>query len=250
MIRASIVAAVIAATSVGSDRQAVLQALRANHDIDCTQAELNGALANSDFTALGQFGGKRVILTGVRGGACLCGNGANCPFFVLARDGERSETLLSTYATEIRRAGTAKPLPNLIERARDNAETYFETEDIFRDGRYATLHTWIVRADLGARKLVDVPVRFAPGTSSVMLHGSSAQDWYDEYEFSAQRGQQLTVDAIHARDTLTLTLYRGDKAIDLKPGIATTLPASGAYRFHVEAQTDTPHPYSLRLTIR
>jgi hypothetical protein len=112
--------------------------------------------------------------------------------------------------------------------------------------------TWIVRGDTGARKRVDVPVRFAPGSSAATLHGTVSLDWGDSYAFGAAGGQRLTVGDVHTKPGVAFDLSSVDGAhhVTLVPGVATTLPAAGSYTLLVGTNAEETTPYAFTLTIR
>jgi len=180
-------------------------------------------------------------------GSCICGN-VNCPYVVLRLDGDRGTVLLDTYAYSVEPAGTARPLPNLREVAHDSALVSVATTDAYRDGKYVVLDTQRVRGDTGESKPDTVPVRFAPGTSSAVVHGRISAGWYDQYTFAAAAGQRLTVTGPDAL-TYSLSVESSDRPIDVLPGHAVTLPTSGRYRLLVDGASDAEQAYRATITI-
>jgi hypothetical protein len=182
-------------------------------------------------------------------GNCICGN-VNCPFFVLRLDPDgASAVLLDTLGYQISPVGRAQPLPNLRELAHDSALISDETVDAFRNGKYVAIGTARIRGDNGARKANQIPVRFAPGTSSATLTGAVSEGWYDEYALGAAAGQHITI-AGPGSLVYSLTARAGGHSLDLKPGVPTAIPAAGTYLLHIDGGSDTGQAYRATVTIR
>jgi hypothetical protein len=117
---------------------------------------------------------------------------------------------------------------------------------------YADVGYARVRQTDRARKPSTILVRFAPGASSARLHGTASLGWYDVYVFDAAKGQRIAVDAVSPRSGLTATLFPPDgaAAAALHSGMPFTAPKRGAYRLHIEVDSETDVPYSLRFAIR
>jgi hypothetical protein len=176
----------------------------------------------------------------------------NCPWYVLRLAGSPPAVLLQTFGYVADTVASGGTLPNLRVTSHDSALISYETDYAYRDGAYAVAASWMVRGDTGARKRVDVPVRFAAGASSATLHGSVSMDWGDSYAFVASRGQRLTVDAVHAKPGVTFDVSSAGGAhhASLVPGVAATLPASGAYTLLISTGDDAATPYTITMTIR
>jgi hypothetical protein len=232
----------------------LLAALIASSVADgCSAAETRTAAAKASIERLGSIDGESVYLAALEA-PCLCGN-VNCAYLVFRDDPRAPHILLQTYGWDVRPFGDAEPLPQLREHAHDNALITVETTDTFRDGKYVVTGSARLRGDTGARKPDQVALRFAPGTSSAQLHGSVSLGWYDDYAFSANRGQRLTVDRVTSRARMSLVLMTQDgrRRVELTPGGAITLADSGPFVLRVENERpsdEPPVPYELRLTIR
>jgi hypothetical protein len=230
---------------------ALLAALRADPDAaGCRPDELQAAAKSAQISELGRANGADVVLAGPHA-ACLCGN-VNCPWYVLRLAGSPPAVLLQTFGYAADTVAAGGTLPGLRVTSHDSALISYETDYAYRDGAYVAAETWIVRGDTGVRKRVDVPVRFAPGTSSATLHGSISMDWGDSYAFVASHGQRLTLDAVRAKPGVTFEVSSVDGAhhATLVPGVATTLPASGAYTLLIGTDAADATPYAFTMTIR
>ncbi len=248
---ALLLAALVAAGSLDSTRVAVGKALGDEALTGCTAAETAQMLRDTDISPLGTVAGRRVVLASVHG-SCICGT-VNCPYLVLRLDpGGAATVLLSTFGYAVTPAGTERPLPNLREIAHDSALVSDETIDAYRGGKYVVIGSARIRSDNGARKPNAVPIRFAPGASSAVVHGSVSLGWYDEYTLGAQRGQHITVSNVHAPIKLTFTLSDrdGGHPAELRPGVPAVLPADGTYLLHIDGDSDDAQAYSAAIAIR
>jgi hypothetical protein len=212
----------------------------------CSPAELRAIVQKADVRPLGTLGASRVVIASVSG-SCICGN-VNCPYVVLRLDGDRGTVLLDTYAYSVEPAGAASPLPNLREVAHDSALVSDVTTDAYRNGKYVAVDARRLRGDTGESKPDSVPIRFAPGTSSAVIHGRVATGWYDQYTFDAAAGQRLMVGG-PAPLSYSLSLEPAGQPIELQPGRAVTLPKSGRYRLLVDGAGDAEQAYSAAITI-
>lgn len=213
----------------------------------CSAAELHGIVQKADVSTLGTIDGSRVILAAVSG-SCICGT-VNCPYVVLRLDGARTSVLLHTYGYAVGPFGKARPLPNLREVTHDSALVSDVTTDAYRNGKYVAIDTQRVRGDTGESKPDTVPVRFAPGTTSAVVHGSVSEGWYDQYTFAAAAEQRITVGG-PTRLTYTLSVESSDEPTELRPGRAVTLPKGGRYRLLVDGAGDAEEAYRATITIR
>jgi hypothetical protein len=160
--------------------------------------------------------------------------------------------LYSTYAIGFHTVA-ASPLPNIVFAEHDSVAVIDERVAAYRHGAYADISSSRVRADTGARKPDDIPVRFAPGRSSSTLRGRASAAWYDSYVFTARAGQQLTLKASPSKDTVNVTVFGprpGGQLVPAKLGKPVTIPASGAYELLVEVDSSDDRPYVLSVTIR
>lgn len=242
--------ALFAAAPLDSPHAAVLSVLSRDDDAaGCDAAQVRAAATSATIRRLGAIGGSDVVLANVAN-PCICG-AQNCPYYVLRLDAGTPRVLYQTIGVTAR-VVAASPLPTLVFGAHDSALVHVETVAAYRGGRYVDVSYARVRGDTGARKPNAVPVRFAPGASSAVLHGSASLGWYDEYAFDASKGQQITVVGVRAKAPLTATIFSADSGTvaDLKPGTPWTLPRSGSYRLHVELGSDTELPYELTFSIR
>jgi hypothetical protein len=250
---ALLLATLVAATSLDAAHAAVRRAMAAGGDsTSCSAAELTSIASDASIRPLSATGPRNVVLATV-GGSCICGN-VNCPYYVLQLGpAGTSRVLLSTYAYDVHGFGNARPLPQLRESAHDSALVTVETIDAFSGGRYVPVSSARVRGDTGERKGNAIPVRFAPGTSSAVLTGLVSTGWYDEYAITAARGQDLTIGALRvpAGTTFGLIPRNGSGTpIDLRPGVATPLPASGSYLLMVDTDSESSQTYRATVTIR
>jgi hypothetical protein len=213
----------------------------------CSAAELHAIVQKADTSTLGTVGQSRVILAAVSG-SCICGN-VNCPYVVLRLDGVRSSVLLNTYAYDVGPFGNEGSLPNLREVAHDSALVSVTTTDAYRNGKYVAIDTQRVRGDTGEGKPDTVPIRFLPGTTSVVVHGRVSEGWYDQYTFAAAAGQRITVSG-PAPLTYTLSVESPDRSIELRPRVAVTLPKGARYRLLVDGAGEAEQTYRATITIR
>jgi len=201
---------------------ALLAALRADPDAaGCRPDELQAAAKSAQISELGRANGADVVLAGPHA-ACLCGN-VNCPWYVLRLAGSPPAVLLQTFGYAADTVAAGGTLPGLRVTSHDSALISYETDYAYRDGAYVAAETWIVRGDTGVRKRVDVPVQFAPGTSSATLHGSTS--------ISPGRG---------ARERVSLSVD------SVRPSSATAQPAF-ANASAVARPTPVPAPVTIAL---
>jgi hypothetical protein len=244
---AFLLAAAVTAGSLDPARVAVAHALADEFAPSCSAAELRTAVRDAGISPLGTLAGRKVVLASVQSN-CVCGN-VNCPFYVLRLDaGGAPAVLLDTSAYGLTTVGHALPLPNLREIAHDSALISDETIDAFRDGKYVAIASARIRGDSGARKANAIPIHFMPGTSSATLTGSVSEGWYDEYALVAARGQHITIAGPSAL-VYELANQTGG-SIALKPGVPATLPASGTWLLHVDAEDEAARAYTATITIR
>jgi hypothetical protein len=249
LIAAFAFAALLAGTAEGQTNPVLRVALThalSNDGTGCTATELDTIVQKADVTTLGTVGNSRVILATVSG-MCICGN-VNCPYVVLRLDGARSSVLLNTYAYAVDPFGKEQPLPKLREVAHDSALVSVTTTDAYRNGKYVAIDTQRVRGDTGESKPDSVPLRFAAGSSSVVVHGRISEGWYDQYTFAAAPGQRITVSGPAAL-TYTLSVESSDKSIDLLPNVAVALPKGGRYHLLVNGAGETEQAYRATITI-
>ena len=228
-------------------RAAVFSIIRDGDAAGCDPPQIREAAAAAEIKTLGRVGGSDVVLATVEK-PCICGN-ANCPYYVIQLD-PKPRLLYSTFGIALHTIA-ASPLPMLVVAAHDSALVIDETTVAYRNGAYADLRSERVRADNGARKPDDVPVRFAPGASSTALRGTASSGWYDAYSFVAQAGQRLILDA-HAKGRIIVTLSSPhvNGVLPLTLGKPLVLPRTATYRLWIEIESETGVPYVATFTIR
>lgn len=231
LILIAMIGALFAAAPPDDAHAALLSVLqRSDYAGACSPAELRAAATRADVRALGRVEGIPVVLADPQD-PCMCGK-VNCPWYVLRLDRGAPRVLLETIAYQIVPFGLAGPLPQLRENASDSALSRNETTDLYRGDRYVTTSTVRVRNDNGARKPLEIPVRFAPGTSSRVLRGRASLGWGDLYTFAAKHGQRVSVANVRSRAPLMLTIFlpKLSDSFQLKPGSAFTVPRAGRMR--------------------
>lgn len=247
----AVLAMTLAAAALDASHAAVAQMLRSRDlGYDCTAAERDAAAAGAAVTPLGSVDGESVILVGVRA-SCMCGN-VNCLWFVLRLDPAGPRFLLSPVAeSAVVPVASKGLLPNLQEETPSGGSVSWETIEAYRDGRYVPVASYRENGETGERKRNGVPIRFAPGTSSTLLRGRASSDWYDEYAFTAARGQRLTISNIRSPATVTLKLLGPHwTTLHLEKNVAVVLPERGTYTLQIGTTNESPKtPYSLVLAI-
>jgi len=106
------------------------------------------------------------------------------------------------------------------------------------------------------RRPYQVPVRFAPGTSSIVLRGTYAENFGETYVFQAKAGQTLTIELLNQRGHPPgVALNFGDQDVTDVNGNrwSGVLHSSGTYTLDVFGFDIPDHrtllPYSIRLVI-
>jgi len=244
-----LVAAALAAAPLDAAHAALMTVMSQGEAGGCDPAQFREAAAGADITTLGRVDGSDVVLASVHQ-PCICGN-VNCPYYVLRLDAGKPRLLYATYGIVVKTIAAA-PLPRLVVQAHDSALVIDETTAVYRNGKYADQTSARVRADNGARKANDVPVRFVAGASSATLHGSASTGWYDSFAFDAQQGQLLTIGEVRSRGTVTITVFGPGTGATLAVAFdkPVVLPQSGRYHLEVEVASDADVPYALTLAIR
>jgi len=245
-----LLATVLATAPLDPQRAALLEVLQHGGDsAGCQPAQTRAAALSATFRRLGSLAGGEVVLAEVES-PCICG-AQNCPYYVLRLDRGAPKLLYATFGISLSTV-LAVPLPTLIVAAHDSALVTDETTVAWRNGRYVEASSARIRGDTGARKPNAIPVRFAPGGSSVVLHGTASIGWYDSYAFAATRGQELTISAVRARAPVSILVFLADGSTNAEvvPGKPYTLPKTGSYRVQIEIAADKDQPYSLTLEIR
>jgi hypothetical protein len=215
----------------------------------CDPPSARRAADVADLRRIGTLHGDPVIIAALAA-PCLCGN-VNCPFLVLRIGATRADVLYSGSGYALEPFGNAQPLPNLRETSHNSALIHDETRVVFRNGEYRDAEGEHVRGDTGERKPdAPVPIRFAPGSSSIVLHGRVGLGWDDAYTFVAAKGQQVTIDDVTSSQRLNVYLTPGPASAALNPGVPFALPKDGAYSLVVAGSGESSSPYRLRLTIR
>ena len=238
-------AALLAAAPLDARHAALLDALSADGQ-SCPPGELRAAAGGATIQSVGRVDGDDVVLAHLSGG-CLCG-AHNCPVYTLRLTAAKPRILMTTFGYGVSMRADS-PLPRIVVRSNFNSLISGEETYAYRGGRYVNVENARVRSDTGARK-VDIPVHFAPGTSSEQLAGSASRDWGDAYTFDAEKGQQLLIDAVASRTKIRLTLTTAKGSVtDVQPGKLVTLPATGTYWLRVHNDAEQPVPYAFVLAI-
>ncbi|HEX3462957.1 MAG TPA: hypothetical protein VHS78_02725 [Candidatus Elarobacter sp.] len=240
----------VAAAPLDAPHAAVLSVISTGDDAaGCDAAQKRALAASASIRKLGRIGGADVVLAEVYG-SCICG-AQNCPYYAIRLTARKPRVLLSTFGINVRIAGRATPLPEIVVLAHDSAMVADEMTYAYRDGVYTGIANARVRASDRARK-TDIPVRFPAGASSAALHGTVSTGWYDLYTFDAAKGQRLAIDGIRSRAKLTLTLFgpESTEPVTVRPGVAMLLPRSGTYRLQIDDDSENGVPYAMTLAIR
>jgi hypothetical protein len=249
MLIALLMSTLVAAAAPLDAHHAALQALIAHNDgSGCDEAHLRAAVAQASFQRLGTIDGDEVVLAAVDD-PCICG-AQNCPYYVV-RFGHPATILYATYGLTVS-TKPARPLPNLVIAAHDSALVMDVTTAAYRGGHYVDASSARVRGDTGAMKVDDLPIRFAPGASSAVLRGKASSGWYDQYAFTAVKGQQLTISGVHAPGQVRIAVlsFGGGQIGDITIGEPYTLPKTGRYFMQVEPDAENDVPYTLTFAIR
>ena len=210
----------------------------------CPPADLNRAVASATMQRLGAVAGEPVVLASVQA-PCVCGN-VNCPYYVL----RGRSVLLSSFGYNVVR-GEGAPLPELTIVAHNSALVHDETTYRFHGDRYVEAGSVMVRGSDGARKPVTTAVRFAPGASSAVVHGTVALGWDDGFVFAARSGQQLLVTPEGAPAVgLALAGPDGRSLGVVQPGKEFRLASTGRYTLSVQTDSERDVHYALHLGIR
>ena len=219
------------------------------------------------------YDGTRVTVA-VSHSACLAHNSVNCVLvYTQTRDGSYRQVLDDYGFTDN------------VEASADGTVTLssHETVEIITEATYAwngtkytfspeRSHRYDVAIGQGrsvARGEQERPyvvrVRFAPGTSSVVLTGSVAGGFGDSYEFDARAGQHVTIQVLSGwSKNFTFDVYQdrpgSPDARDLTSILnvprkwSGVLPTSGTWKLDVTGTDSMDHettsPYRLVLTIR
>lgn len=142
----------------------------------------------------------------------------------------------------------------------DTMSTIFEGTYVWNGDVYAFAPTKSHMFDLPlqVRRPLQIPIEFAPGTSSIVLSGTTAPEFGQDYRFTARAGQHVTIDLIDYRGKEpAVFLNRGDtgeKTIDMDdPHWSGVVPVTGPYVLSIFGSGDAKQklePYTVRLTIR
>jgi hypothetical protein len=248
MLRSLLLASVLltAAPAPLDARHAALLGVLSNYlTMGCTPAQLHAVAADATIESLGRVDGEDVILAQLKRG-CPCSS-LDCPVVALRLTAGKPRIVLwsAGYWYALR---ADKPLRRIVVRSHDIPPISHEQTFAYRDGRYADVENARVRSDTNERKS-DVAVRFAPGASSVKLHGHASHGWYDAYTFGAEKGQQLVVDDVSWRESVALILIGGGRTCDVSVGVPESLRATGTYVLRVWPESQRGVPYAFRLAI-
>jgi hypothetical protein len=145
---------------------------------------------------------------------------------------------------------------SLVTMENDSAITEYRTTYRFDGTTYAVVREEIVNKATGAAKQIDVPVHFAPGTSSATVSGNVASGFGDSYVLDANAGQTMSV-GVHpkAGRLVSLSIYRGSGTDTQIVFDGTSLswrgklPKSGRYEISVDDSGALPAAYTMTITI-
>jgi hypothetical protein len=145
---------------------------------------------------------------------------------------------------------------SLVTVENDSAMTEYRTSYRFDGSTYAVVREEIVNKATGAAKQIDVPVHFAPGTSSATVSGNVTLGFNDSYVLDANAGQTLSV-AVHPkagrRVLLTINSGPGDDLKEIFAGTSLTwrgrLPKTGRYEISIETGSDAAAAYTMTIGI-
>ncbi|HVR46880.1 MAG TPA: hypothetical protein VMT95_09655 [Candidatus Binatia bacterium] len=145
----------------------------------------------------------------------------------------------------------------------DSVELILESTYVWNGTKYvfSAARSHLYDVALGERRPYEVPVRFAPGTSTTTLSGTVAYHFGDEYVLRARAGQRISIRLQSgARPPHTgASLYYDDDASSLAQlsGVTAwsgTLPKTGTYRLFVSGTNEHDEyrrsRYEIRLAIR
>lgn len=143
----------------------------------------------------------------------------------------------------------------------ETMEIMYEAVYVWNGSTFAAapLRSTIYDVALGQRWKYEEAIRFAPGATSIVLHGKTAFNFGHTYVFSARAGQRATIVFLqHDIPAPAAALYLADDttavgALHGENSWSGVLPKSGTYQLLVLG-TDAAHvertsPYQLRLTI-
>jgi len=145
---------------------------------------------------------------------------------------------------------------SLVTMENDSAMTAYRTTYRFDGATYAVVREELVNKATGQAKQIDVPVRFAYGTSSATVSGKITFGFGDSYVLDASAGQMMSV-VVHPKSggLVSLSIYHGSGA-DLEPISSGTslswrgkLPKSGRYQISVDDTRAAPAAYTMTIAI-
>jgi hypothetical protein len=140
----------------------------------------------------------------------------------------------------------------------ETISTILESTYLWNGSTYAfsAPRSHIYDVPLEVRRPYEVEVRFAPGTSSTILTGSTAGEFGQDYVFRARAGQRITISLLHQTQAApAIFLSSGERNVTIVEGRRWTgrLPRDGSYQLGVlgshDSDPETPARYALRLAI-
>lgn len=229
--------------------------------------ELRSCVADSGQTATaylaGSFVTKRVTLrTGERIVVAIGNSGC------LARGQSMRVLVYRQTANAFQKVYDGVSMPEHVEAGTDGTlllpthetiDTIFEPVFVWNGTTYAfsASRSHVYDVPLETDRPYQMPVRFSPGSSSTVLHGSSANNFGQTYVFSARAGQHISIEIVSPQKRApAVFLALGDRTIAELDNRrwSGTLSKSGTYALDVfgpeGARADVLTPYTLRLEIR
>lgn len=199
--------------------------------------------------------GERIVVT-IGNSGCMA-RGQSVRVLVYRRIGETYRRVYDGVSMpDQARAGTDG---TLLLPTHETIDTIFEPVYVWNGATYAfsPALSHVYDVPLGTDRPYWLPVRFLPGTSSTVLHGSAADNFGQTYTFTARAGQSVSIDVLlPEKHPPAVFLALGDRTIaDLDNRTwSGTLPAGGTYTLDVfgpeGARDDVLTPYAIRLEIR
>jgi len=142
--------------------------------------------------------------------------------------------------------------------AHDTIDTIVEPVYVWNGNSYALApeRSHVYDVSVEARRPYQIAVRFAAGTSSIVLRGTYSENFGNTYVFAAKAGQRAIVEVLETdKRPPGVALRFGERSVaDVSGRWSGTLPFSGTYALDVFGfdlpSHETLVPYAIRLTIR
>jgi hypothetical protein len=232
------------------------QALAKTDGVDrCAQAKHEGApaAARDVFAVSVVHLNSGVTVYRAQGADPCLGSSPNGPLLAYVASGPSGyRQVLSTGVI----SGKFGADGSLVTVATDSAIADDRTTYRFDGSKYAVVREESVNKATGEAKQIDVPVRFAPGTSAATESGNVTNGFDDSYVLDANAGQMMSV-VVHpkAGTLVSLYIYHGSGS-DLQVIFGGTslswrgkLPKSGRYEISVSDSGAAPAPYTMTIAI-